>query len=61
MLKFKNTFEVIEHYRGTIGEDKALVLEELKSVGRNNETVSAEEIETATDLATDARCTLSLS
>ena len=51
MSKFKNTIEVIEHCGGTIGEDKTLVLEELKSVGRNNETVSAEEIETATDLA----------
>ena len=49
--KFKNTIEVIEHYGGTIREDKALVLEKLKSAGRNNKTVSAEEIETAQDLA----------
>ena len=51
MSKFKNTIEVIEHYGGTIGEDKALVLEELESAGRNNETASTEEIETAQDLA----------
>ena len=51
MSKFKNTIEVIDHYGGTIGEDKALVLKELKSARRNNETTSAKEIETATDLA----------
>ena len=51
MSKFKNTIEVIKHYGGTIGEDKALVLEELTSVGRNKEAASPEEIETATDLA----------
>ena len=52
MSKFKNTIKVIEHYGGMIGEDKALVLEELKSlVGRNNETASTEEIKTAKDQA----------
>ena len=49
--KFKNTpIKVIEHYGGTIGEDKDLVLlKELKSAGRNNETASTEEIKTAQD------------
>ena len=51
MSKFKNTIEVIEHYGGTLGEDKALVLKELKSAGCNNDTASTEEIETAMDLA----------
>ena len=51
MLKFKNTIEVIKHYGGTIGEDKAQVFEELKSVGCNYERVSAEEIKIAQDQA----------
>jgi len=51
MSKFKNTIEVIEHYGGTIREDNALILKELKSMGRNYETVTAEEIETTQDLA----------
>jgi hypothetical protein len=32
MSKFKNTIEVIPHYGGNIGDDKALVNEELKTV-----------------------------
>jgi hypothetical protein len=51
MSKFKNTIEVIEHYGGTIGEDNALILEELKTAGCNYETATAEKIETAQDLA----------
>ena len=51
MSKFKNTIKVIEHYGGTIREDNALILKELKSMGRNYETVTAEEIETTQDLA----------
>ena len=50
MLKFKNTIEVIEHYGGTLGEDNALILKELKSTGRNYETATTKEIETAQDL-----------
>ena len=52
MSKFKNTIEVIEHYGGTTGEDKArLVLKELKPTGCNNNTASPKAIETATELA----------
>jgi hypothetical protein len=32
MSKFKNTIEVIQHYGGNIGDDKALFNEELKTV-----------------------------
>jgi hypothetical protein len=32
MSKFKNTIEVIQHYGGNIGDDKALMKEELKTI-----------------------------
>jgi hypothetical protein len=49
--KFKNTIKVIEHYGGNIGEDKALMLEELKLVGDDANRVSPMEIETAMEMA----------
>jgi len=45
MSKFKNFIEVIEHYGGSIGEDQALINEELKSFSTPNdkETKTAKE------------------
>jgi hypothetical protein len=56
MLKFKNTIEVIKHYGGNIGEDKALVLEELKTQLKTSsqdvlDKASLKEIETAMEMA----------
>jgi hypothetical protein len=56
MSKFKNTTEVIEHYGGNIGEDKALVNEELKTIlkATNQDTLSrasTQAIEAATEMA----------
>jgi hypothetical protein len=47
MSRFKNTIEVIEHFGGSIGEDKALVIEELKIAGCEPITASVEELELA--------------
>jgi hypothetical protein len=56
MSKFKNTVEVIEHYGGNIGDDKALITEELKvTLKSTNQGVvdraTAKQIETATLMA----------
>jgi hypothetical protein len=48
LSKFKNVIEVIEHYRGAIGEDQVLVLEELKKDGVDNDIPTADELAQAT-------------
>jgi hypothetical protein len=56
MSKFKNTIEVIQHYGGNIGDDKALMKEELKTVIGNKdpdllENASNEEVASAETIA----------
>jgi hypothetical protein len=51
MSKFKNTIEVIKHYGGAIGKDKALLLEELKLAGHDADTAATKEILIAKDKA----------
>ena len=51
MAKFRNTIEVIEHFGRTIGEDRALMIEELKAAGRDASDASSKDIKTAIDTA----------
>jgi hypothetical protein len=48
MSKFKNAIAVIEHYKGSIGDDEALMLQELKVTGRKAECATKEMVGKAT-------------
>ena len=43
--------EVIEHYGGNIGDDKASVVEELKYIGNTLQTADSSEMLSATEIA----------
>jgi hypothetical protein len=51
MSKFKNTIEVIERFGGSVGDDKALMLDKLKSAGQNDKTATDKEKATAAETA----------
>lgn len=50
MSKFKNTIKVIKNYGQNIGEDIALVIEELKSAGLDVDKVPKKEVKKATEV-----------
>ena len=51
-MNFKSAFKVIERFGGDAGDDKALMLEQLKSAGRgNNKTATKKEKATAAETA----------
>jgi hypothetical protein len=51
--RFQNRVEVIEHCRGSIGQDPGLVLKALEDEGKHPETASTGEISTAQKVTQD--------